>query len=237
MLRIPTAAAALALLVAAALPTQTPAFLFGSTPRAACSVSSAAAAAAKTMCVTSPLLVCVRVRAKDCSGTWRTTQECVCFGLLYDMIAWTWAHAPRNQPKLKTTHHRNGRTTAATTPPVAAGTPTALAAATANPVDQFLGGLFGGAGGAGKKDYTVVITGASGMIGRALTKALAASTVGGKPVKVVPVSRTSGATSWDPATGQINAQALEGADAVVHLAGAWGWVGLVGVWMICVYRS
>ncbi len=101
--------------------------------------------------------------------------------------------------------------------------PTALNAASptaaANPVDQFLGGLLGGAGAGGKKEYTVVITGATGMIGQALTKALAASTVGGKPVKVVPVSRNSGATSWDPATGAINAQALEGADAVVHLAG------------------
>lgn len=89
---------------------------------------------------------------------------------------------------------------------------------------DILGGLFGGAGGggggAGKKEYTVVVTGASGMIGRALSKALAASTVGGKPVKVVPVTRNSGATSWDPATGAINPQALEGADAVVHLAGA-----------------
>ena len=136
-------------------------------------------------------------------------------------------HPPRHHH-----HHRNAR---GTTPSTAASTPTALSAApTANPVDQFLGGLFGGAGGAGagagKKEYTVVVTGASGMIGKALTKALVASTVGGKPVKVVPVSRSSGATSWDPATGQINAQALEGADAVVHLAGAFecsvGWVGV-----------
>jgi len=73
--------------------------------------------------------------------------------------------------------------------------------------------------GGGKKEYTVVITGASGMIGRALTKALQGGTIAGKSVKVVEISRRSGATSWDPATGAINAAALEGADAVVHLAG------------------
>jgi len=81
------------------------------------------------------------------------------------------------------------------------------------------GGSGSGPAMGGKKEYTVVITGASGMIGRALTQSLQAGTVGGKPVKVVEISRRSGATSWDPATGAINAQALEGADAVVHLAG------------------
>ncbi|KAM3573518.1 hypothetical protein VYU27_004500 [Nannochloropsis oceanica] len=106
--------------------------------------------------------------------------------------------------------------------------PTRLAAAaptTSNAVDQLMG-FFNTKGGSGtglamggKKEYTVVITGASGMIGRALTQSLQAGTVGGKPVKVVEISRRSGATSWDPATGAINAQALEGADAVVHLAG------------------
>lgn len=111
------------------------------------------------------------------------------------------------------------RSTPATAAPPTVALHAAAASATSSPVD-FLGGLFAGAAAGGKKEYTVVITGASGMIGQALTKALAASTVGGKPVKVVPVSRSSGATSWDPSSGAINAQALEGVDAVVHLAGA-----------------
>ena len=114
-------------------------------------------------------------------------------------------------------------------------TPTSLSAAAPatgeSPVDQLLGffsGQGGAGAGAGKKEYTVVVTGATGMIGKALTKALQAGTVGGKPVKVVPISRSGGATSWDPASGAINANALEGADAVVHLAGECGESWLVG---------
>ena len=107
----------------------------------------------------------------------------------------------------------------------ASATSTTALQSTASPVDQLVG-FFSPSGSkgtglalGGKKEYIVVITGATGLIGQALTKQLQASTVGGKPVKVVEVSRRSGATSWDPATGSINAQALEGADAVVHLAG------------------
>ncbi len=63
----------------------------------------------------------------------------------------------------------------------------------------------------------VAITGASGLIGSALTPFL---TTGGHTV--TPVTRRRGspnAIHWDPATGEIDAAAFEGLDAVVHLAG------------------
>jgi uncharacterized protein (TIGR01777 family) len=68
---------------------------------------------------------------------------------------------------------------------------------------------------------TVAVTGASGLIGRALTRFL---TSGGH--RVVPLvrsreaaGRVPGAVFWDPARGEIDAEGLRGADAVVHLAG------------------
>lgn len=64
---------------------------------------------------------------------------------------------------------------------------------------------------------TVAITGASGMIGSALARALAAD-----GVRVLRVGRRAGASTdirWDPAAGSIDAAALDGVDAVVHLAG------------------
>lgn len=64
---------------------------------------------------------------------------------------------------------------------------------------------------------SVAITGASGMIGAALARALAA---GG--LRVLRIGRRPGAGSdllWDPAAGRIDAASLEGVDAVVHLAG------------------
>ena len=62
----------------------------------------------------------------------------------------------------------------------------------------------------------VAITGASGLIGSALSRSLRAD---GHQVR--PVSRRggSGTISWDPEAGTIDAAALEGVDAVVHLAG------------------
>jgi uncharacterized protein len=62
----------------------------------------------------------------------------------------------------------------------------------------------------------VAITGASGFIGRAL-----AASLRGDGHQVRPVSRRggSGTVSWDPETGSIDAAALAGVDAVVHLAG------------------
>lgn len=61
----------------------------------------------------------------------------------------------------------------------------------------------------------VAITGASGLIGTALGDALRA-----RGDRVVTVGRGSGAdVRWDPMAGTIDADALEGVAAVVHLAG------------------
>lgn len=65
---------------------------------------------------------------------------------------------------------------------------------------------------------TIGITGASGMVGTALTHLL---TTGGHTV--VPFVRrgsTEGAIPWDPAKGLLDPGALSALDAVVHLAGA-----------------
>ncbi len=64
---------------------------------------------------------------------------------------------------------------------------------------------------------TVAVTGASGMIGAALARALESD-----GVRVVRVGRRRGAGTdvlWDPAAGSIDAASLDGVDAVVHLAG------------------
>jgi uncharacterized protein (TIGR01777 family) len=65
----------------------------------------------------------------------------------------------------------------------------------------------------------VIVSGASGTIGRALSRALT-----DRGDTVVPLVRRTvrpgeAAVEWDPAAGTIDAAALEGADAVVHLAG------------------
>lgn len=64
----------------------------------------------------------------------------------------------------------------------------------------------------------IAVTGASGLIGSALCRRLEAD---GHPV-IRFVRRTPGANEaqWDPAGGTIDAAALEGIGAVVHLAGA-----------------
>jgi hypothetical protein len=65
----------------------------------------------------------------------------------------------------------------------------------------------------------VAITGASGLIGSALARSL---TDAGHTVRPVVRRDTDepGAVRWDPAAGTIDAGALAGVDAVVHLAGA-----------------
>lgn len=65
----------------------------------------------------------------------------------------------------------------------------------------------------------IVVSGASGLVGSALLPFL--STAGHTPVKLVRPPKTSGkdAVLWDPSKSQIDRAALEGADAVVHLAG------------------
>jgi uncharacterized protein (TIGR01777 family) len=60
----------------------------------------------------------------------------------------------------------------------------------------------------------VLITGASGFIGTALAAELESAGHG-----VVPLRRGGGPLEWDPARGWIDPAALEGVDAVVHLAG------------------
>lgn len=66
---------------------------------------------------------------------------------------------------------------------------------------------------------TIAITGASGLIGTALTAHLTA-----QGDRVLPFTRSGSsglnAISWNPATGTIEAEKLKGVDAVVHLAGA-----------------
>ena len=64
----------------------------------------------------------------------------------------------------------------------------------------------------------VAVTGATGLIGTWLTRRLTAS--GHRVLRVVRTPGGSDTVSWDPATGTIDAGALEGIDAVVHLAGA-----------------
>ncbi len=62
----------------------------------------------------------------------------------------------------------------------------------------------------------IAITGATGLIGSALTPYLTA-----QGHTLIPVSRhpIAGGIRWDPARGELDAPALEGLDAVIHLAG------------------
>lgn len=62
----------------------------------------------------------------------------------------------------------------------------------------------------------IAITGASGLIGGALARSLRAD-----GATVLAVGRSAAAdVQWDPARGTLDARALDGVDAVVHLAGA-----------------
>jgi uncharacterized protein len=68
----------------------------------------------------------------------------------------------------------------------------------------------------------VAITGAGGLIGSALARSLGADGHVVRPL-VRPASNgapSAAAIRWDPAAGTIESDALEGIDAVVHLAGA-----------------
>jgi uncharacterized protein (TIGR01777 family) len=64
----------------------------------------------------------------------------------------------------------------------------------------------------------IVVTGASGLIGQALLTRLKG--LGHDPVVLVRRTPGRGEARWDPSSGQIDGGALEGAAAVVHLAGA-----------------
>lgn len=61
----------------------------------------------------------------------------------------------------------------------------------------------------------IVITGASGFLGRSLVPFL---TTGGHEVVTLARGDREG-PSWDPSTGRLDPALLEGADAVIHLAG------------------
>jgi uncharacterized protein len=63
----------------------------------------------------------------------------------------------------------------------------------------------------------VAITGASGLIGRALSAFL--STGGHQVLRLVRGAARETEVGWDPAKGVIDQAALQGCDAVVHLAG------------------
>lgn len=63
----------------------------------------------------------------------------------------------------------------------------------------------------------IAITGSSGLIGEALTAFL--TTGGHDVVRVVRRDPAEGEVFWDPGAGRIDANALRGVDAVVHLAG------------------
>ena len=64
----------------------------------------------------------------------------------------------------------------------------------------------------------MLITGASGLIGRALAESLESG--GHRVVRLVRRPPASAAEiAWDPAAGQLDADGLEGFDAVIHLSG------------------
>ncbi|MGQ0743632.1 MAG: TIGR01777 family oxidoreductase [Acidimicrobiales bacterium] len=70
-------------------------------------------------------------------------------------------------------------------------------------------------GGGGRR---VLVSGSSGLIGRALTSRLA--TAGHSVTRLVRSDPGPGRVLWDPAQGKIDGEGIEGHDWVVHLAGA-----------------
>jgi uncharacterized protein (TIGR01777 family) len=64
----------------------------------------------------------------------------------------------------------------------------------------------------------IVISGASGLIGTQLVTKLLSS--GHEVVRLVRRSPKSGEIQWNPKSGTLDAAALEGTDAVIHLSGA-----------------
>lgn len=66
---------------------------------------------------------------------------------------------------------------------------------------------------------TIVVSGSTGLIGTALVKALQDRGDDVVPLIRRPVSPGEHAIAWDPARGTIDRASLEGADAVIHLAG------------------
>ena len=70
-----------------------------------------------------------------------------------------------------------------------------------------------------KARLRVAITGASGLLGTALTASLTKNAHTVLPLVRDRARAKSGAIYWDPERGELDAEALEGVDAVIHLAG------------------
>ncbi len=64
----------------------------------------------------------------------------------------------------------------------------------------------------------IIISGASGLIGKPLVKKL--NLAGHEVVQLVRRAPKLNESQWNPATGQIDAAVIDGADAVIHLSGA-----------------
>lgn len=79
----------------------------------------------------------------------------------------------------------------------------------------------------------VVVSGASGLIGSALVDVLASR--GHRVVRLVrrPAAGGGAEIAWDAARGVVDSDALEGADAVIHLAGK----NIAGRWTAAVKRE
>lgn len=71
----------------------------------------------------------------------------------------------------------------------------------------------------GEKKLSVLVSGSSGLVGRAVAELLESR--GHRVSRLVrkPPPQGPGSVYWDPATGAIDSASLEGFDAVVHLAG------------------
>ena len=65
----------------------------------------------------------------------------------------------------------------------------------------------------------VAVTGATGLVGSALTPRLAGGGHEAVALRRAAAAAGGGGPSWDPATGAFSSGALDGVDAVVHLAG------------------
>jgi uncharacterized protein (TIGR01777 family) len=64
----------------------------------------------------------------------------------------------------------------------------------------------------------VTVSGASGLIGTALCRHL--GTAGHEVTRLVRRAAGAGEATWDPSAGTLDRPAIDGADAVIHLAGA-----------------